>query len=168
MQVTPRRNHRRKERPLRRASPGGNMGNDKLDLNTITLVDHTAMDEDNWQDYSITVDASTVGPFDISDVITLSDDYKFDFSNIDLNMNTQNMDGKLSLSGEDADIVINGKSLNSVIADIEKRLNILQVNPELEAQWQELRELGDQYRELESKLLEKNKVWEKIAGSEDQ
>jgi hypothetical protein len=144
------------------------MGNDKLDLNTITLVDHTAMDEDNWQDYSITVDASTVGPFDISDVITLSDDYKFDFSNIDLNMNTQNMDGKLSLSGEDADIVINGKSLNSVIADIEKRLNILQVNPELEAQWQELRELGDQYRELESKLLEKNKVWEKIAGSEDQ
>jgi len=168
MQVTPRRNHRRKERPLRRASPGGNMGNDKLDLNTITLVDHTAMDEDNWQDYSITVDASTVKPFDISDVITLSDDYKFDFSNIDLNMNTQNMDGKLSLSGEDADIVINGKSLNSVIADIEKRLNILQVNPELEAQWQELRELGDQYRELESKLLEKNKVWEKIAGSEDQ
>jgi hypothetical protein len=144
------------------------MGNDKLDLNTITLVDHTAMDEDNWQDYSITVDASTVKPFDISDVITLSDDYKFDFSNIDLNMNTQNMDGKLSLSGEDADIVINGKSLNSVIADIEKRLNILQVNPELEAQWQELRELGDQYRELESKLLEKNKVWEKIAGSEDQ
>jgi hypothetical protein len=83
-------------------------------------------------------------------------------------MNTQNMDGKLSLSGEDADIVINGKSLNSVIADIEKRLNILQVNPELESQWQELKELGDQYRELESKLLEKNKVWEKIAGSEDQ
>jgi hypothetical protein len=55
-----------------------------------------------------------------------------------------------------------------VIADIEKRLNILQVNPELESQWQELKELGDQYRELESKLLEKNKVWEKIAGSEDQ
>ena len=142
------------------------MGNDKLDLNTITLVDHTAMDEDNWQDYSITVDASTVEPFNINDVITISDDYKFDFSNIDLNMNTQNMEGKLSLSGEDADIVINGKSLNSVIADIEKRLNILQVNPELEAQWQELRELGDQYRALETQLLEKKQVWDKLNGAE--
>lgn len=145
------------------------MSNNNLDPNTITLVDHTAMDEDNWQDYSITLDStSMIDSFNVDDVITISDDYKFDFSNIDLNMNTQNMDGRLSLSGEDADIVINGKSLNSAIADIEKRLNILQVNPELEAQWQELKELGDQYRELEAKLLEKNKVWEKIAGSEDQ
>ena len=144
------------------------MTKNKLDLNTITLIDHTAMDEDNWQDYSITLDASAIDSFDVDDVVTISDDYKFDFSNIDLNMNTQNMDGKLSLSGENADIIINGKSLNSVIADIEKRLNILQVNPELESQWQELKELGDQYRELEAKLLEKNKVWEKIAGSEDQ
>ena len=142
------------------------MSNDKLDLNTITLIDHTAMDEDNWQDYSITVNASAVDSFDVNDVITISDDYKFDFSNIDLNMNTQNMDGKLSLSGEDADIIINGKSLNTVIADIEKRLNILQVNPELEAQWQELRELGDQYRELETRLLEKKQVWDKLNGAE--
>ena len=145
------------------------MSNDKLDLNTITLIDHTAMDEDNWEDYSITLDASTIEPFSLDSVMTTGDNFTFDFDNLDLTMNSNNnMDGRLSLSGEDADIVINGKSLNSAIADIEKRLNILQVNPELEAQWQELKELGDQYRELEAKLLEKNKVWEKIAGSEDQ
>ena len=143
--------------------------NNKLDLSQITLIDHTAMDEDNWEDYSITVDASTIEPFSLDSVITTGDNFTFDFDNLDLTMNSNNnMDGKLTLSGEGADIVINGKSLANTIENIEQRLNILKVNPELEAQWQELRELGDQYRELESKLLEKNKVWEKIAGSEDQ
>ena len=43
---------------------------------------------------------------------------------------------------------------------VEQRLNILRVNPELEAQWNELKELGDRYRELEKELQDRNRVWD--------
>jgi hypothetical protein len=32
----------------------------------------------------------------------------------------------------------------------------------LEAQWSQLRELGDQYRALEAQLLEQNDMWNKL------
>ena len=42
---------------------------------------------------------------------------------------------------------------------IQDRLNILQPNPKLEAEWDQLRELGDQYRALEKKLKEQGDMW---------
>ena len=68
--------------------------------------------------------------------------------------------GELQLSGENADVIINGKSLGRAIAKIEERLNILIPNPELEAEWKELQDLGDQYRALEQKIKDKKKTWE--------
>lgn len=64
----------------------------------------------------------------------------------------------MKLSGEKADVVINGVSLSDTLKQIQQRLDILIVNPELEAKWNELSELGQQYRELEAKLLEHEKV----------
>jgi len=68
--------------------------------------------------------------------------------------------GRMELRGQDADLVINGRSLVQSLDAIEQRLAILRPNPELEAQWQQLRELGDRYRELEKELLQKNRMWE--------
>ena len=65
----------------------------------------------------------------------------------------------LELRGEDADIRINGVSLTGVLKNIEERLNILRPNKELEADWDQLRELGNQYRRLEAELREKSKMW---------
>jgi hypothetical protein len=45
---------------------------------------------------------------------------------------------------------------------LEQRLNILRPNTELEAEWDQLRELGDQYRQLETELMEKQKMWNKL------
>jgi hypothetical protein len=45
---------------------------------------------------------------------------------------------------------------------LERRLNILRPNTELEAEWDQLRALGDQYRELEAELLEKQKMWDRL------
>jgi hypothetical protein len=45
---------------------------------------------------------------------------------------------------------------------IEERLNILTPNKKLEAEWDQLRELGEQYRELEKKLNEQSKMWETL------
>ena len=73
--------------------------------------------------------------------------------------------GKLYLDDQDADIIINGKSLGAVIAKIEERLNILVPNPELETEWAELKQLGDEYRKLEVKLKEKAKIWDLLKNT---
>ena len=75
---------------------------------------------------------------------------------------TSTPNGTLDLRGEGADVRINGVSLTGVLKNIEERLNILRPNKELEAEWHQLRELGDQYRRLETKLKEKSLMWNKL------
>jgi hypothetical protein len=70
--------------------------------------------------------------------------------------------GQLHLEGDDADININGESLMATLRSLEQRLNILRPNTELEAEWDQLRELGDQYRQLETELMEKQKMWNRL------
>ena len=74
----------------------------------------------------------------------------------------QRPSGKLSLQGEDADIEINGESLVAMLKRIEERINLLTVNQELESEWEELRELGNQYRELEQRIKDKLETWAKL------
>ena len=69
---------------------------------------------------------------------------------------------KINLDGEDADIVINGCSLVEAINAIQQRLNCLQVNPDLEKEWEELKALGDQYRKLEQHILNKQATWDRL------
>jgi hypothetical protein len=59
---------------------------------------------------------------------------------------------------EGADIVVGGKSLTQAIEKIEERLAILKPNTELESRWEQLKELRNQYVELEKDLLEKEKI----------
>ena len=73
-----------------------------------------------------------------------------------------NPSGTIKLQGDDADIDINGKSLMKTLALLEERLNWLEPNPELEKEWDELRDLGNRYRELEIKCKEKSKMWSKL------
>lgn len=72
---------------------------------------------------------------------------------------------KIQLNGEGADIEINGKSLVKVLEQIEKRLNILITNPKLEAEWEELRELGNRYRELEQHIKDKQATWDRLTAT---
>ena len=69
---------------------------------------------------------------------------------------------KIRLEGADADIEINGVSLWRTMQEISNRLNIMHTNPELETQWQELRELGEQYRKLEQHILDKQATWDRV------
>lgn len=73
--------------------------------------------------------------------------------------------GRITLQGSNADLVINDISLVETLTRIEQRLNILQHNPKLEAEWDQLRELGNQYRELEKQLLEQEKMWQVLKKS---
>jgi len=66
----------------------------------------------------------------------------------------------LVLTGEDADIIIDGQSLCDWLTHIEQRLGILTPNPALEEEWDELRDLAQRYRELEKICKEKTKMWQ--------
>ena len=123
-------------------------------------------DDDNTITLGVTTTTGTEDAFSIysTDTITVSDDYSFDFSNIDFNTFNPGIDvsqGDIKIHN-DGDIKMGEQSLKEFMTRVEERLNILQPNPELEQQWNELRELGNRYRELEKELLEKNKMWEKL------
>lgn len=68
----------------------------------------------------------------------------------------------ISISGEGADINVNGRSLCKAIDAIEERLAILRPDPKLEKEWEELKQLGDQYRKLEADIKEKMSVWDTL------
>jgi hypothetical protein len=59
----------------------------------------------------------------------------------------------------EGDVKIKGKDLADMFEKIEERLAILHPNPELEDKWDELKELGKRYKELEAEIIEKEKVW---------
>lgn len=61
---------------------------------------------------------------------------------------------------EGSDVKIGNRSVIEILKKCEERLNILVPNPELEKEFEELRELRLKYQELESKLIEQKKMWE--------
>lgn len=92
-----------------------------------------------------------------SPTYTVTGDYSTDYG-----FNNLKNSAKLSLDGDDADIVVNGRSLMDALDKIEQRMAILVPNTELESEWNELKQLGDQYRELEAQLKEKTKMWDTL------
>jgi len=78
---------------------------------------------------------------------------------------TTSTNSELHVKGDaeiDGDLKIKGKSLSEAIENIEKRLAILHPNEKLEEKWDQLKALGERYRELEKDILEKEKIWETL------
>lgn len=69
------------------------------------------------------------------------------------------VNGNVEVNGNNADISINGVRLGDRLTAIEQQLNILRPNPEVEAEWDELRQLGERYRQLEQEIKDKMEVW---------
>jgi len=95
--------------------------------------------------------AGTFGPFTISNGGTNTQPW---YSNT--------ASSKITLEGADADIEINGVSLWTTMQEIANRLNLMHVNPELETEWAELRELGERYRKLEQHIKDKQATFDRI------
>jgi len=103
---------------------------------------------------------ANTGPYTIS--AGAGTGYNFGATNATNTSLYTNATGQLNLEGDNADIKINGRSLTDVIQKLEERLNVLVPNPELEKEWDELKELGDKYRALEAKLKEQGEMWAKL------
>lgn len=67
----------------------------------------------------------------------------------------------------DKDIVLDGLSLREFMQSVNKRMAIMQPNPKLEEEFEELRACADRYRELERKLLEQQAMWETLKKTDD-
>lgn len=78
-----------------------------------------------------------------------------DFSTVSATNPAMNVKGILKVEG---DIEIDGRSLSDRLSAIEDRLQILRPNPEIEKEWDELKELGERYRELEADILSKQRL----------
>ena len=120
-----------------------------------------------------TIDLSSINLSSTFDYSSLSDTiisqshtgrYTYDTGmSPNLNVGTSiNTSGTIDLRGDDADIVVNGVSLMDKLDAIAERLNLLDVNKELEAEWDQLRELGERYRQLEQDLKTKSEMWKTL------
>ena len=69
---------------------------------------------------------------------------------------TLHVDGNANITGE---LTVGNVKLSERLDQIEQRLNILRPNEELEEKWENLRALGQAYRELEKEILEKQEMW---------
>lgn len=114
-----------------------------IDLGSLDWMQSGAGTSINWSNL-------TIAPLTTTQINTLSPSYQF----------STTVSPKLSLQGDDADIEINGQSLMKMLQSLQQRLDWLQPNPALEAEWDELRELGERYRELEKICEEKSKAWQ--------
>ena len=134
----------------------------KLDLSGITIGgedDHMC----GYEPSAITSNTITLSSLKYSNtVVATSDPFATRSSPYTYNPWTSNPSGKIRLDGADADIEINGISLLTTMQEIQNRLNILQPNTALEAEWEELYALGRKYRELEQQIKEKQATWDRL------
>lgn len=73
-----------------------------------------------------------------------------------------NIDSDGIVMRNDADLKIGDISLKKFIEDVNRRLAIMVPNPKLEKDFEQLKDLRDQYEALERELLEKAQVWETL------
>jgi len=124
-----------------------------LDLSNIFKTDNSNVQPYTWN----TLTPSSVGGLTLSAGSGLNYQSPHTITN-----NTNPASSRIELHGPEADIRINGVSLVDMLATIQDRLNVLVPNPKMEAEWDQLRELGEQYRELEKKLTEQGDMWAKL------
>ena len=118
---------------------------------TYSILDNSSIDFGNLQVNSSTT-WSTGTNYNIISTINNSE--------TPVMIKNENHSGVIDCRGENADILLNGRSLTQTLDGIESRLAILRPDPALEKEWTELRELGDRYRQLEAEIKEKMRVWD--------
>lgn len=119
-------------------------------MSTLNIPTTVTIPSCDWMDNNMSITSGstidTIGSTTVSDAYVTIDNY-----------------GMTLKPG--CDITIGDRSLKEFMDKVEERLNILHVNPQLEDKWEQLAELGKQYRELEKELLEKERMWKILKDS---
>jgi len=67
--------------------------------------------------------------------------------------------GLFQLEGANADIVVNGVSLNQTLTRMQEQLAILVPDAQMEQEWEDLRALREQYEAKLAECREKSRAW---------
>jgi len=118
----------------------------------IGIASDTHWSNTNYTNDTYTINANSSNPWAIGSVTGAN----YTTNNL-TNLNPPN---KISMKGENADLDINGVSLKDFMQRVEQRLAILTPDARLEAEWEELRVLGDRYRKLEKEILDRMKTFD--------
>lgn len=121
-------------------------------------VDISMASDTHWTNYTndtYTINANSSYPWAIGSVTGITGDTYNSNNLADIHPS-----GKISIKGENADLDINGVSLKDFMQRVEQRLAILTPDSRLETEWEELRVLGDRYRELEKEINAKMKTFD--------
>ena len=116
--------------------------------------------------YSATEDTitltNTLNNISISSPYTVTGAIGTNFSNAIWAGTSNPTSAKIQLDGEGADITVRGWSLVDAVKRIEERLGLYQPNPELEREWEDLRALAEQYRQLEQHIKDKQATFDRL------
>jgi|TARA_R110000824_G_scaffold373429_2_gene563824 hypothetical protein len=99
-------------------------------------------------------------PYLVPPTIAISPSQDMGYNNI-YSM-SHDIDGKMRITGDDADIEIDGISLKKTLHKLQERMAILEPNLELEQEFKELKDIRKKYIELERNLLEKKAIWQAL------
>ena len=127
-------------------------------------IDLTDLTQDSTTDWNISTNITTPititgsGPY----YNTTSGSLVWRSDPDDFEIDTNGSSGKISLRGDNADIDVNGVSLMDTLKDIQDRLSMLCPDPEMEAEWDELRAIRDQYEAKLKECQEKSRAWKAL------
>ena len=111
---------------------------------------------------TISITGTTIGNIDPGYIFTTNNTTgsSWNWGNITTDPNLQGTSIQIKGDAEfDGEVTIKGKNIADMFAKIEERLAILHPNEKLEDKWDELKELGKRYKELEAEIIEKEKMW---------
>jgi hypothetical protein len=138
-----------------------------IDLTTgvqLDLFDNTSIGNIDLTNLSTTINAGMPLHTGTYTTAQLNGNYSLTASSVTPSVNLNKNGIELE---ENCDIKFGNTSLKTFMQTIEQRLAILQPNPRLEKDWEELKTLGDQYRELEKQINEKMKTWDILKHKDD-
>ena len=139
-----------------------NYGNISLSTGYSSSYNVTGPDID-WANLS--TQSITIGPYTTGATGSTGSTYTVSGSN-GASWNNVSQQPKVHLTkngldmDEHCDVKIGDWSLKDFARKMEERLAILYPNPKLENEWEELKELGDRYRQLEADIKAKMKTWD--------
>jgi hypothetical protein len=160
--------------PISAVGPGSRTfeikANDQYQQLSIDFTDLTRDNMNDWTTQQISALATDqIAALDFSSISLPPSTYQsgvqtlvqptYNFSNDVLVAPTS---GRLSLTGDNADIEINGESVVMMLKEIRDRLAILKVSEEMEAEWDELRDLRQQYESKLEECRSKSAVWKRL------
>jgi len=123
------------------------------------MSDQSSLQVDSYN--SITLDLSSSG----DKWVTMQDPTGLSWMNDTITIGDWQPSPVMEVKGEDADIRINGMSVRDTLRGIQEQLNLLQPDPEMEREWDELRAIRKQYEAKLEECREKSQAWNALKHS---